>query len=290
MRSIFQLLICLFFAQSISACNPVIEKGVRKQDLKKDVEIITDAGRIVVRLSDETPKHRNNFIRLVNEGFYNGILFHRVINNFLIQAGDPVSKTAGPDVLLGDGELPYSVPQELSPNLFHKRGALNAARTGDDENPELTTSSTQFTLIQGHVYNDSLMARAENKLNSYLAYNRVIHYEQNKALFATLQRLMKEGKADSVKMISDRLKALAKIDQANTKPYKIPDAQRKVYQTIGGSPHLDRTYTVFGEVVSGMAIVDKICAVETNKDDRPIRDIKIISTCMIPRKQYDTID
>lgn len=288
MHPSIKLFMCLVFAQSVSACNPVIEKGVRKQDLKKDVEMITEQGRIVIRLSDETPKHRNNFIRLVNEGFYNNVLFHRVIANFIIQAGDPKSKTAVPNELLGDSDLPYSIPKELGPNLFHKRGALNAARNGDDENPEQTSSSTQFTFVQGKVFTDSTLNLSEAKLNSYLAYNRVIHKPENKASFGALQRLIKtKGNADSIAILSKKMKDLAKIDQATTRPYRIPEAQRTIYKTIGGAPHLDRSYTVFGEVMSGMEIVDKIASVETNKDDRPVRDVKIISTRMIPRKQYD---
>jgi cyclophilin family peptidyl-prolyl cis-trans isomerase len=288
MHSPIKLLVCLVFAQIISSCNPVIEKGVRKQDLKKDVEMITDLGRIVIRLSDETPKNRNNFIYLVNNGFYNSIPFHRVIPNFIIQVGDPKTRTTASDNFLGDIALPYSIPKELSPTLFHKRGALNAARNGDDENPEQASSSTQFTVVQGRVFTDSTLNRSEAGINFYLAYNRVIHKPENKANFQTLQRLINtDGSADSIAMLQKKFKGLAKIDQAATPPYRIPEAQRTVYKTIGGAPHLDRTYTVFGEVVSGMEIVDKIAGVETNKNDRPVRDIKIISTRMIPRKQYD---
>lgn len=279
--------ISVFVALLICSCNPYIEKGVRKKDLSKDVEMITEQGRIVIRLSDETPKHRNNFIRLVNEGFYNNVLFHRVIKNFLIQAGDPKSKTAGPDELLGDNDLPYAVPKELSATLFHKRGALNAARNSDDENPEQNSSSTQFTFIQGTIFTDSTLNLAEKRLNAYLAYNRVIHQKENAATFSALQRLVKsKGNADSISLLSKKLKALAAIDQAKNPPYRIPEAQRNIYKTIGGAPHLDRSYTVFGEIVYGLDVVDKIANMETNKDDRPVRDVKIISTRMIPRKEY----
>jgi len=156
----------LFFSMS----NAQIEPGVLKSDLSKDVCLTTDMGEIVFRLSDETPKHRTNFIKLVNQGFYDSISFHRVIENFLVQTGDPETRPT-PKTLPED---PYTLPAEPHPSLFHKRGAINAARMGDDTNPSQASSGTQFTIIQGKTYTDSTLAVAEKRINNWLAYNKII--------------------------------------------------------------------------------------------------------------------
>lgn len=137
------------------SCNPKIGDGLRRNDLKKDIELQTSAGIMVLRLSDSTPLHRNNFVRLVKQGFYDSILFHRVINHFMIQAGDPNSKNAKPGVLLGDGGPTYTVPAEFKASLFHKKGVLAAAREGDDSNPTKASSSSQFYIVQGKVFTDA---------------------------------------------------------------------------------------------------------------------------------------
>ncbi|MBE0676671.1 MAG: peptidylprolyl isomerase [Bacteroidales bacterium] len=265
-----------------TGCNPEIEEGVRKKDLKHDVELTTDFGVIVFRLSDETPLHRNNFIRLVNQGFYDSLLFHRVINNFLVQTGDPDSRVSEADASLGETDLPYTVPAEFTPNLFHKRGAINAAR---NDNPERASSSTQFTIIQGRVYNDSTLAMAESRINGWLASNRVVNDPANKELFELQQRLRRsETGRDSLAFVRGIIDSLVQADQAAAEPYRIPEAHREVYKSEGGAAHLDQNYTVFGEVISGMEVVDKIAAVETNRADRPVNDVRIISARMIRRK------
>ncbi|HSH19050.1 MAG TPA: peptidylprolyl isomerase [Draconibacterium sp.] len=143
------------------------------------MEFSTEFGNIIVRLSDETPKHRNNFIKLVNQHFYDSLLFHRVIDHFVIQTGDPDSKIAETAQPLGDSDLPYTVPAEFSQNLFHKRGALNTAR---DDNPERASSSTQFTFIQGKIYTDIMIMIAEKRINNWLAYKLVIRQPENQSL------------------------------------------------------------------------------------------------------------
>jgi cyclophilin family peptidyl-prolyl cis-trans isomerase len=275
---------CLLFVFSFSACDQEIEKGVMKSDLSKDVELVTDYGTIILRLSDETPIHRNNFIKLVNQKSYDSIPFHRVINNFLIQTGDMGSDTSG---------LSYMIDAEFRPGLFHKRGAVNAARMGDDQNPGQCSDGTQFTIIQGTTYNDSTLANAEMRINSWWAYNKVINKPENKAGLEKLTAWMNEmdangttDKADSIAIIKSKFDSLAKIELTTMEHYKFPDAHREIYKTLGGAAHLDQNYTVFGEVVQGMNVVDSIAGVQTDSLDRPVKDVLIISARMIKRKSY----
>lgn len=257
MRTVITIIIvCFIFV--FSACDKEIEKGVMKSDLSKDVELITDYGTIILRLSDETPKHRNNFIKLVNQKAYDGVSFHRVINNFLIQTGDMGPDTSG---------LSYMIDAEFRSDLFHKRGAVNAARMGDDQNPERSSDGTQFTIIQGNTYNDSTLAIAEKRINTWLAYNKVINKPEHESDL-------------------DKLDSLTNIELMTMDHYSFPEAHREIYKTLGGAAHLDQNYTVFGEVVKGMNIVDSIAGVETDSQDKPINDVRIISARMIKRKSY----
>lgn len=284
---LYQKLITGCFLFILLGCDKQIEEGVMKSDLSKDVEMVTDLGTIVMRLSDDTPKHRNNFIKLVNQKFYDSLLFHRVIENFIIQTGDPESKNANSDKDLGASDLPYRIPAEVTDNLFHKRGSLNAAREGDDNNPEQASSSTQFTIVQGRVYNDSTLKVAEGRINNWLAYNKVIKKVEHKSKLDELQNLFKNWdstKIDAYNQIKKELDSLTEIEEASMTKYTYPDAHREAYKTIGGAAHLDRNYTVFGEVVQGMDVVDSIAAVSTNDRDKPIKDVRIISARMIKRQ------
>lgn len=266
-------------------CNPLIVEGVRKNELNKDIEITTDYGPVILRLSDETPKHRNNFIKLVNRHFYDSLLFHRIINNFIIQTGDPDSKLAKSEEHLGETDLPYTIPAEFNSNLFHKRGALNAAR---DDNPERASSSTQFTIVQGKVYTDSMLTIAEKRINNWLAYNRVINKPENMELVILQKGLNKrQNNPDSINIISGQLKNLAEKELENSIQYKIPETHRQIYKSFGGAAHLDQNYTVFGEVVKGMNVVDSIAKVQTDRLDRPINNIRIISAKLVKRKNYN---
>jgi len=274
---------------ALNGCNPWIADGVRKRDIKRDIELVTNKGSIIFRLYDNTPQHRNNFLKLVNQSYYDSVIFHRVINNFLIQTGDPDSKRANSKAVLGNGELPYMIPAEINPENFHKRGAVNAARTGDLENPEQASSSTQFTFIQRKPLSDSLINVGERRINYYKAYNRVVRNPANKKLVNRLRQLINsETKNDSISVLESKLNELAKVEQAQMVPYRIPEAHRQVYKTIGGTPHLDQNYTVFGEVIKGMDTIDRIATVETRrKDDRPLKDVQILKVKLIKRKNYD---
>jgi cyclophilin family peptidyl-prolyl cis-trans isomerase len=272
---------------------------VKKSDLQKDVLLKTALGEIVIRLSDKTPKHRDNFIQLVNQGFYNDIAFHRVIENFLVQTGDPGTRAKPSKV----SEIPYTLPAELHPSLFHKRGALNAARMGDDQNPEQASSGTQFTIIQGKIYTDSTLAIAENRINNWLAYNKIINLPAHQPEFMAYSNLLKQldtlgpSKNDSqnniaanvalrANLIKTRLDSLAKLELNQMTRYTYPKSHRELYKTMGGAAHLDRNYVVFGAVVQGMEVVDRIAAVQTDSLDKPITDIRILSAKMIARKAY----
>ncbi|HEY6503358.1 MAG TPA: peptidylprolyl isomerase [Chitinophagaceae bacterium] len=236
MKKIFAFILCLSLAQLSNAQK---DSTLKKKDRKRDVLLQTSLGDITIRLSDSTPLHRDNFLKLVKLGYYDSLLFHRVIRNFMIQGGDPNSKNAPAGSPLGNGGPSYRVPAEFRTTLFHKRGVIAAAR---DNNPEKASSGSQFYIVQGKIFTE-------------------------------------EG-LDSLETI--RLKR------------KLPADQREIYKTIGGAPHLDQGYTVFGEVVKGLDVVDKIAAVETiknpNRDpgiavDRPVQDVRIIKAKLVKRKK-----
>ena len=213
------------------------DSTVTKKDRKKDVLMKTTMGDMVIRLSDSTPLHRDNFLKLVKVHFYDSLLFHRVIQNFMIQGGDPDSKTAEAGKGLGGGGLNYTVPAEFRSSLFHKKGMLAAARTGDSRNPTKASSSCQFYIVQGKVFTDA---------------------------------------------------GLDSLETFRLNGRKLPAAQREAYKTIGGTPHLDQGYTVYGEVVKGLDVVDKIAAVPTSKGadlDRPLENVRILGTKLIKRKK-----
>lgn len=186
----------------------------------KKVKIITPYGKMILALSDETPAYRDNFIKLIKKHFYNGLLFHRVIKDFMIQGGDPDSKNARPGALLGNGDVGYTIPADFKPDLFHRKGALAAAREGDQVNPTRASSGCQFYIVQGKKYSSEQLDQIEAATGHHFT-----------------------------------------------------EAQRKVYETTGGTPWLDGSYTVFGQLIKGMDVLDKIASVPTDKNDRPLKNI-----------------
>ncbi len=231
----------------------------------------TSLGDITLRLYDETPLHRDNFIRLVNEGFYDGLLFHRVIRDFMIQGGDPDSRGAKAGTVLGNGGPGYTIPAEIRPGLFHKKGALAAARMGDRENPDQASSGSQFYIVEGKVLNDEELDKAEQRINQM---------RQQALFYKYLRREQEENAARDNPLPPETLQenAMMKTQEnlLESGPYKIPEDEKEVYRTIGGTPHLDGNYTVFGEVVSGLEVVDRIASVSTDEHDRPLDDVRII--------------
>ncbi|MFT6935349.1 MAG: cyclophilin family peptidyl-prolyl cis-trans isomerase [Maribacter sp.] len=284
-----------FLVFLFSACDTEIEKGVMKSDLSKDVSLTTELGEIVFRLSDKTPKHRNNFIKLVNQGFCDSIVFHRVIENFLVQTGNPETR-ATPTIV---PEAPYTLPAEIDESLFHKRGAINAARMGDDSNPKQESSGTQFAIIQGRTYTDSTLAVAEKRINNWLAYNTLINNPKHKTYFKTYTELLlkidtlnssDKGLAEtlvfSYKEMKSRLDSLTKLAASTITPSAYTKAHRTAYKTNGGAANLDQNYVVFGEVIKGMDVVDLIAAIQTDSLDKPISDVRILYTKMIEQSLY----
>ncbi|MBR4506320.1 MAG: peptidylprolyl isomerase [Bacteroidales bacterium] len=217
----FLLASVALWAQTADKHDNVKHEGVK-------VRMTTTEGEMVLLLYNDTPKHRDNFVKLVKNGTYDGLLFHRVIRNFMIQGGDPKSRDAKPGQPLGDGTLGYTVPAEFRANHIHKKGALCAARQGDDVNPRKESSASQFYIVQGNVWDNKTLDMMEARF----------------------------GK-------------------------KFTPEQRKVYTTVGGTPHLDGDYTVFGEVLKGMEVVDKITAMECDRMDRPVRDVRIVKVEII---------
>ncbi|RYY41104.1 MAG: peptidylprolyl isomerase [Chitinophagaceae bacterium] len=231
-RSAFFLSFLLLLITAASAQQSV---RLRPRDYRRDIELVTTEGTIRLRLSDSTPLHRDNFLRLVKSGYFDGTLFHRVIRGFMIQGGDPVSRTADTSVRLGEGGPSYGVPAELRATLFHRKGALAAAREGDDINPLRYSSGSQFYIVQGRTFNDREMDSIE------------------------------------IKRLQGR---------------KIGPERRAVYQTVGGTPQLDGNYTVFGEVLEGLDVIDRIAngAVSSNPPNRPVKDVRITRATLVRRR------
>lgn len=240
---------------------------------RQKIEMVTDQGTIMIELYNETPLHRDNFIKVAQDGVYDSVMFHRVIESFMIQGGDPDSKYAQPGDTLGNGGLDYRVDAEFDPNLFHKKGVLAAARDG---NPERASSSTQFYIVQGKVFNDSLLDRAEERINGWLAEHYFKKDPENKSLVDSLQKAIDQENMAQYRLYNDSISSLAK-SYDNFDNHTISEEQRTVYKTLGGTPHLDQNYTVFGEVIEGLNVVDSIAKVTTGPFDRPVEDVRIIS-------------
>ncbi len=268
-------ILSLFFL--IACTQPTQQAETEEAPSLTKVKLTTSMGEIVLQLYNETPLHRDNFIKIVEDGVLDSLLFHRVIENFMIQGGDTDSKLAQPGDTLGNGGLPYNVPAEITPVLFHKKGVLAAARGG---HPERVSSSTQFYIVQGRVFNDSTLERAETRINGWLAEHYLKHDPAYSQDLDSLLKAYEEEDWPTASRINRRFNELAK-DYDNFEKYVIPDEHREVYKTIGGTPHLDQNYTIFGEVVSGLAVVDSIAAVQTNDLDRPLDDVRILKAEII---------
>jgi cyclophilin family peptidyl-prolyl cis-trans isomerase len=244
-----------------------------------EVELTTNYGKIVIRLYDETPLHRDNFIKLVDQGIYDSLLFHRVIKGFMIQAGDTKSKNASDTVALGGSDLNYQIPAEIRSNLFHKKGVLAAARTG---NAARASSSTQFYIVQGIIHTDSSLDHNQGRINKMLARHYAVNDSNIKPLLDSLEKARTIKDTLRVKILKDSLNLIVE-NYSDFEGYVIPESHRQVYKQIGGTPHLDQNYTIYGEVISGLEVVDAIAAVETKKPDRPITEVRILSMRLISR-------
>ncbi len=243
------------------------------------VKLETTLGDITVALYDETPKHRDNFIKLVKEGVYDSTLFHRVIKQFMIQAGDPESKNANDTAMLGSGDVGYTIPAEFNNKFFHKRGVLAAARQGDQVNPEKASSGCQFYIVTGRKFREAQLLDMEAQMNE----------QREGAIFDSLaQKHMKEiyklRKAqDNMGLLElqDKLEAEAHELYKKEEPFKFTPQQIAAYTTVGGAPHLDGAYTIFGEVTKGMSVVELIEGAKTGRADRPVQNIRILKASVV---------
>lgn len=248
------------------------KKGNMEKETKLKIE--TSAGDIIVKLYDETPAHRDNFIKLAKEGTYEGTLFHRVIKDFMIQAGDPNSKNAPKGQMLGSGDVGYTLPAEfVYPKYFHKKGALSAARQGDDVNPAKASSGCQFYIVTGKVFGDSALLDMERQKSQSRLNNIFQSLAQQRA--KEIYKLRKAGDQEGLMNLQDSLIAQAEAQVAGEPEFHFTPEQVEAYTTAGGAPHLDGEYTVFGEVAEGMDVVDRIQQVKTDRNGRPEEDVVI---------------
>lgn len=270
------LLICLAFI-ALTACSAGSKKQTNhhmENEKRTLVKLETTMGNITVALYNETPKHRDNFIKLVKEGVYDSTLFHRVIKQFMIQAGDPDSKNASDTAMLGSGDVGYTIPAEFNPKFFHKKGVLAAARQGDDVNLEKASSGCQFYIVTGRKFTEPQLLGMENKINE----------QREEALFDSLARqhmkeiykMRKAGDNAGLLELQDTLEAQARELADKEEKFRFTPEQIKAYSTVGGAPHLDGSYTVFGEVTEGMEVVENIEIAKTNRADRPVENIRIL--------------
>jgi cyclophilin family peptidyl-prolyl cis-trans isomerase len=248
------------------------------------VLIETSMGNIKLMLYKETPLHRKNFIKLVSSGFYDSLLFHRVIRGFMIQGGDPQSKRAKAGVALGNGEVGYTLPAEFRDSLIHRRGALAAARLGDDVNPSKASSGCQFYIVQGKTFSASDLSSMEARMNQNArqgVFMSFISRPENVGLRQRFVNAQQSANRDSMEFLSKLIEPRISGEMNALKPYKFSPSQVKAYTTSGGSPHLDGGYTVFGQVVEGMEVIDKISEVEKDPGDRPKQDVRFKARIVI---------
>ncbi|MFI5221503.1 MAG: peptidylprolyl isomerase [Bacteroidia bacterium] len=235
------------------------------------VEITTDYGKMILKLYNETPLHRDNFIRLIEQGFYDSLLFHRVIQGFMIQGGDPNSKLAPPEKMLGDGDVGYYVPAEFNPRIIHKRGALAAAR---DNNPARASSGCQFYIVQGRTYTNNELTQVRNQVNYQMKTKLLQDITTSDSVKQKTDDFVQRGDKDGLHtyytQMQSKIEVIYKKMEFNYTPYQI-----QVYTQVGGTPQLDMNYTVFGELVEGFNVLDSIASVKTGQADRPLKDVRM---------------
>ena len=273
-----KLLIIAVLAAIFASCGAGSKKST-DMEKRTQVKIETTMGNIVVELYNETPKHRDNFIKLAKEGMYDSTLFHRVIKAFMIQAGDPDSKNANDTAQLGGGDVGYTVPAEFVPKFFHKKGALAAARMGDDVNPERASSGCQFYIVTGRKFREAQLLDMAGQKNN----NRIdeIFNELARKHMKEIYKMRKANDEAGLLALQDSLEEQATAQYKSEEPFMFTPEQIAAYTTIGGAPHLDGAYTVFGQVVEGMETVEKIEVTKTGRADRPVENVRILKATVI---------
>lgn len=273
-----KLFILAAIIMTFVACNSGSKKTTTMEK-RTQVKIETTLGNIIVELYNETPLHRDNFIKLTKEGVYDSTLFHRVIRQFMIQAGDPDSKAATDTAQLGGGDVGYTIPAEFVPKFFHKKGALAAARMGDEVNPQRASSGCQFYIVTGRKFREAQLLDMAGQRNN----NRIdeIFNELARKHMKEIYKLRKANDQDGLMELQDSLEAQAYAQYKEEEPFMFTPEQLTAYSTIGGAPHLDGAYTVFGQVIEGMETVEKIEGTKTGKADRPIENVRILKATIL---------
>ena len=242
------------------------------------VEMQTTKGNLTIMLYDKTPLHKENFLKLIKNDFYKGISFHRVINGFMAQAGDPNSRNPEFSGNLGQNSEGETIPAEIIPEYFHKKGALAAARMGDQVNPEKKSSGSQFYIVQGQKQSRNQLTQMEAKINQqqenaliglFLKKVENAHYKE------TIQYCQQQRLNDSLNILYQEIKSLVITQDVNL--FSFSEEAKKVYESVGGTPFLDNGNTVFGEVIEGIEVIDAICTVPTLAGDKPVEPITIIA-------------
>lgn len=273
-----QLLIIAALAMALVSCGNGTQK-TNEMDKRTQVKLETTLGNIVVELYNETPLHRDNFIKLAQNGTYDNTLFHRVIKEFMVQAGDPDSKEANDSAALGSGDVGYTIPAEIVPQFFHKKGALAAARKGDEVNPQRESSGCQFYIVTGRKFREAQLLDMVAQKNNYRVKEifSQLMAKHSKELFKLRKAQDKQGMI----ALQDSIEAQA-YEQAKKeeKPLFTPE-QMTAYSTVGGAPHLDGEYTIFGQVVEGLETVEKIESAKTGRADRPVENIRILKVTVL---------
>uniref|UniRef100_UPI0040489B69 peptidylprolyl isomerase n=1 Tax=Roseivirga sp. TaxID=1964215 RepID=UPI0040489B69 len=287
MKKHFQLAFIALFIFALASCGGSESKTETKSEANLEgndylVTIKTDMGDMKAILFDQTPLHKENFIKLINEGFYDSLLFHRVIQGFMIQGGDPNSKTAGPQDRLGNGGPGYTIPAEFDTALFHKKGALSAARLGDQANPQRASSGSQFYIVQGQI-----VPQATTQLNMQALSQCVTDLRRNdpdNPLNKQLEDAFNEGGDEMFR--AKAMELAEELSKATGNKLRMSAKEVEVYTTLGGTPFLDGAYTVFGQVIQGLEVIDKIAGVQTAPGDRPISDVRMfVSVEELPKAE-----
>ena len=274
------LIICIIIA-AITSCGASTKNNSKNMSSENQtiVKFETNVGDFTVALYNETPKHKENFIKLVKEGMYDSTLFHRVIKQFMVQAGDPKSKNASDTTTLGAGDVGYTIPAEFNNELFHKKGALAAARQGDEVNPEKASSGCQFYIVTGRKFTEPKLLDMENQINEQREENIFNSLAQKH--MKEIYKMRKAGDNEGLLELQDTLESQASAMAMEEEPFKFTKKQIDAYTTIGGTPHLDGAYTVFGEVIEGMGTIEKIENSKTGRADRPTNDIRILKATVV---------